>query len=156
MIPFTQSYFQTTPEALEEFEKKWNILFPEDYKTFLLQQNGGKPEVTIFPITNNPSGNKGIITDFFGINTYDSNDLNSVFETYKSTHRLPQSYFPIAQDPGGNLICLSYGGENVGKVFFWDHEGEYEEGEQPGYRNMYLIADTLPQFLDSLTRDNQK
>lgn len=64
--------------------------------------------------------------------------------------RVPAGFLPIARDPGGNLICLALEGENANKVFFWDHENEYEEGEEVGYKNTNLIASSFEEFLASL------
>jgi hypothetical protein len=64
---------------------------------------------------------------------------------------VPAGFLPLAVDPGGNLICLVISGTNTGKVYFWDHEEEVEEGQQPGYSNVYLIANSFNEFLNSLT-----
>ena len=69
------------------------------------------------------------------------------------TNRIPHNYLSIADDPFGNQICLAIKGENYGKVFFWDHEFEKDEGEPPDTSNMSFIADNFDEFLSTLFFD---
>ena len=57
---------------------------------------------------------------------------------------------PIADDPGGNAICLGMSGNERGKVYFWDHEMEADEGDEPTFENVYLVAESFASFLKSL------
>jgi len=36
--------------------------------------------------------------------------------------RIPEGVLPIADDAGGNQVCLDVAGEFPGSVWFWDHE----------------------------------
>jgi len=42
-------------------------------------------------------------------------------------------------------------------VYFWDHEDELDENGEfvQDYRNLYLIADSLQEFLDGLTTSEE-
>lgn len=40
--------------------------------------------------------------------------------TYRG--RIPDGVLPIADDAGGNQVCLAVAGEFPGSVWFWDHE----------------------------------
>ena len=67
--------------------------------------------------------------------------------------RIPKDTLAIASDPGDNLILMGVGDDNNGKIYFWVKDHEVEEGDTPGYDNICLLANSLPEFLDSLTAD---
>ena len=64
-----------------------------------------------------------------------------IFNMSMFEDRISRNFLVIGCDPGGNQICLSAAGEDSGKVYFWDHEDEVDEGEEPDYENVYLIAE---------------
>ncbi len=65
--------------------------------------------------------------------------------------RMPAELLPIGHDPGGNLICLAYRGEQRGTIYYWDHEMEAEEGEPATWDNLYPLAKSFTEFLNGLT-----
>lgn len=66
--------------------------------------------------------------------------------------RVPDPMVPIAHDPGGNLVCISVTGEDAGKVYFCDHEGEYANGQRNRTEsNVHLVADSFTEFITSLS-----
>jgi len=155
MISFNKINSPTNKDEIRKLEKKWRITLPEVYKKFLLQNNGGRVGEEVFPIQNNPSGDRAIIHSFFGLNLDNVYDLDSKLRVYKAGQRIPDNFIPIACDVGGNLVCISFKGEDEGKVYFWDHEDEYMEGEKVGYKNVYLVADNLEEFINSLRKDEE-
>ncbi|MES9765433.1 SMI1/KNR4 family protein, partial [Priestia megaterium] len=61
----------------------------------------------------------------------------------------PEEFLPIGKDPGGNVICVN----NDDHIYFWDHE---EETSQPNdLNNMYLLAENIYMFVDSLYEDEE-
>lgn len=54
-------------------------------------------------------------------------------------------FIPIADDSGGNQICLGLNKEFYGNIYFWIHD------EDPGdMKNMYFLADNFKEFIDKL------
>jgi hypothetical protein len=90
-----------------------------------------------------------MVDKFFGIHAGEYNRLLH-YARWRG-QRVPADLLPIGRDPGGNLICISITGPNQGKIYFWDHEEEVEEGQPPGYDNVYFVAGSLPALLASLT-----
>lgn len=133
---------------VERVECIGNVVFPSDYRKFLLAHNGGRPVPSAFPLfglDKNPYGN---VHYFFGIENNgddDSCDLLSIFEIMRD--RLPGNLIAIADDGCGDLICLSVSGEDVGAVVFWN---QHNVPETPDYSNVYFIANSFSDFLDSL------
>jgi hypothetical protein len=133
-------------EDVRAIEAQAGIRLPDEYKTFLLRYNGGRPRPSAFPIqglVNNPFG---VIQVFFGIDDpVESCNLDWNIKTLG--RRLPANLFPIACDDGGDIVCLSLSGDDVGSVLFWDC---YDEPDEPSYVNVYRIAESFPAFLAGL------
>jgi hypothetical protein len=134
-----KSYGTTSYEAIAQTELRLGIVFPMEYKQFLLSSNGGKPIPDVFDV---PGWTHvgGTVNRFLGIH-----------DVYFAK-RLPPGIIPIATESCGNLVCLGITGKRRGKIYFWDHEDEFDEhGEgRQDYGNVYLVADSLDKFLDKL------
>ena len=138
-------------QILKVLERYWELKLPDPYRNFLLLNNGGEPKTSYFSFKN---GNGGSDVRFFlGIYPDKDNDLLNHLKIYKG--RLPQNVFPIAYDSGGNLILISVKGPDRGKVYFWDHEMESGEGEEPDYSNLTLIADSFTEFIENLKDESE-
>lgn len=57
----------TTQAAIEDFERKHEIVLPQLYREFLLATNGGRPKNPVFPIRGMPLNPAGSIQFFFGV-----------------------------------------------------------------------------------------
>lgn len=148
MVEFTESGLPITEADLKQAEAEMNKTLPESYRRFLLQHNGGRPSQKYFPLTGDPRDTHGMLEWLFPIergNVYDLVTGNLFLDG-----RLPDHLVAIGADPGGNQICLSVAGDDLGKVYFWDHEDEVEEGETPDDHNVYLIANSFAEFLNGL------
>ncbi len=136
---------------LQRFERRLGLVLPEDYKAFLLLNNGGR--TTLYVLR---AGNVGpvIVNDFFGLDPGSPLDLDDNVLSYKG--RVPAGFLPFANDPGGNVFLLALADENRGSVFFWDHEREpQEEGlHWRDYPNLYSLSDSFTDFLGMLEHDD--
>lgn len=152
-LKFYKHFGQISEATVAAYEQRWGIKFPDSYRDFLLKINGGIPEKKFFSYKE--SKDDGSLIDvFFGIieeRRY-SLLLNHLV-TYDN--RVPLNMLPIADDPGGNLLLLSISGSDYGKVYFWDHEMEADEGETPDYRNLKLIADSFEEFINGLKSEGE-
>ncbi len=147
----TDSSEHLTANTIVKFEKNVGCLIPPSYRKFLLIHNGGKPNPCEFTIVGKNNSQDAIAVKYFlGIN-FPEKTLNLEYVLSAYYNRLPSNLFPIARDPGGNLICIATTGTNIGKVYFWEHEFEVEDGEIPSYENVYFIADSFEEFLSMLS-----
>ena len=75
--------------------------------------------------------------------------------------RMPEGFLPFADDGLGNQLCLCVHPTNYQKVYWWDHELEWDEAdyeEETGsamppaakYQNVYLVANSLTEFFKKL------
>jgi SMI1-KNR4 cell-wall len=140
-----------TDRKIKNAERQMGRSIPLAYRNFLLEHNGGHPDQSDFRMAGVRKGTTqiGTVKSFLGINLPEETlNLDYVLETFRD--RVPTNLFPIARDPGGNLILIAENGFDAGKVYFWDHERESDEGEPPTDRNLYLIANSFDEFLDKL------
>ena len=104
-------------EEISDFEHAGNILLPGDYKTYLLEVNGGEPSPNLI------SGSSIKIRVFLGMHNDDS--FSSIYDAISTyNERIPFNTFPIAKDYFGNLLIMSVHLQSHGGIYFWNHEGE--------------------------------
>lgn len=142
-----------TIENIQQIERQLNLVLPNEYKNFLIDYglSGFNKGYVYFPIYENcPGGDKGILDVFFGVYPDDPNDILDNYDCYNG--RMSPDLFPIAGDPGGNIICMSLNKNNMGAIYFWSHDDEVivEEGEEIDNSNLYLIANSFEEFINSL------
>lgn len=132
---------------LLNLESSLGVALPDDYRRFLLQHNGGRPYPKAFPLPNNPRDSHAFIERLFCVSTGNMYDIQKNADLMKG--RLPAELLPIAEDPGGNLICIAVLGENRGKIYFWEHEEEFID-QAPSFENIYFVANNFDDLLNSL------
>jgi len=138
----------TSRDAIARLEGELGLTLPAEYVEFLLDQNGGLPHDNIFAVGD---GNKSGVR-FFGVETgHDYDDLGKTARTFRA--RLPSGFLPIGDDPGRNLIAIAASGPDAGSIWFWDHELEADEDEEPTRDNMVRMTATLSEFIAGLTLD---
>jgi hypothetical protein len=137
---------------IERASQQIGKIFPSDYKNFLLNSNGGHPIKSNFPllIPINNNEHDGEIAWFNNIGNYESNNLINNFNTF--SNRIPNNLISIGCNSFGDQICLCVYGTDYGKVYFWDHENEAAAfgHEEPWMNNVYLIANSFADFINSL------
>ena len=128
-------------EALEikQFESEIGTNLNMEYKTFLLESNGGNPVRNVFSI---PNQGQDSIKMLYGLNSNSNNyDLRKQFLQFK--HENSGQFLPIAEDGFGNQICLGLFENCSGKIYFWDRD----IGEN------ILIADSFDGFIKKLVKN---
>jgi SMI1/KNR4 family protein SUKH-1 len=134
-------------DILKALEQYWGFGIPKDYREFLIKYNGGVPVPNCFSFKYDVEDGS-CIHSFFGIKKDENHNLLMNIQLYQE--RIPANFLPIGDDSFGNLILLSVKGSDRGKIYFWDHEREVAEGEEPDYSNLTLIADSFNEFINSL------
>jgi cell wall assembly regulator SMI1 len=148
-------YGATSPEAIAQFEARRGVLLPPEYKAFLLESNGGSPIPDVFEVPG-WHGRSNALNFFYGTHEAEKVDrLDWACDVYDE--RIPADLIPIAYDANGNNICIGWKGKRKGKIYFWDHEDELDENGESvqDYRNVFLVADSLQEFLDGLTTSEE-
>lgn len=88
---------------------------------------------------------------FYGLNvstTYGNLEKN--FESYRD--RIPDSFLPLGNDLGGNIICVGIIFPHIDTIYFWDHHDVLDRRglSKMDMSNMYWLADDIYEFLDKL------
>jgi hypothetical protein len=137
-------------DELSYFVKN-NIIIPDVYKKFLIEYNGGRPENSLIYFLENKNGT--ILSCIFGF----TKDRYCSLRRYNSTYagRIPRNTLAIADDVGGNVIVMSVSGDDYGKIYFWDHEMEFDQGVEPDYANLTLVADSFDEFINNLKSEDE-
>lgn len=146
-----------TRKNLCNLERQLGISFPEDYAAFMLKNNGGEAEEDwLFDFHDGvmEGDNTSVIRSFYKIYLHDDapsyDDFVKTCNTMWEEKTIGKDMVAIADDPGGNPICMCVSGENYGKVYFADHEFE---DTNTGYLFMSEIAPSFSAFLDKLYLD---
>lgn len=146
-------------KTLAEFERKHGFRLPTTYRAFLLQHNGGTPEPSTYCRKRSKEPSE-VCRYFYGLQSGRSYaEMEDALENCwgRDEARIPRRLLPIAEDPFGNLICLSLRGEDVGKVYFWHHEEELDQKRtKTGDVNdaaISLVADSFEAFLTQFAED---
>lgn len=76
------------------------------------------------------------IDSIYGLNN-DENKINDKIKFYKDI--LPVDLIPIADLPGGDLICIGMKGDKQNKIYIWFHEMNGE--------NVFLVSNSFGNFI---------
>lgn len=145
---------QPTEAVIQEFEKYWELVLPQDYKEFIKRYNGAKPENAAFLCNNcermitrflcilsNPNDNEygwydiDVIESQIGERLTANEDLMGV------------EVLPIAELFAGDYVCLDFReGKEKPTVCVWSHE---ESGEFDPVT--YEVANSFTEFLTLLS-----
>ena len=141
---------------IAEFENEVGTKFPEDYKNFMLESNGGTPKEDLlydFFDEVTEAENTSVIREFFSLFSDDSVKMSNLREIYKIMtyeETISTDMLPIADDPGGNIIGISLNKDDFGYVYFINHE--YDDLDT-GYLVKSKIAESFSNFIGALYLD---
>ncbi|MGE7902931.1 SMI1/KNR4 family protein [Peribacillus sp. NPDC094092] len=144
---FEYTYKKISVNELENFEKKFNLVLPEDFSRFLLSNNGGKAVNRRFQ-TEDRTITSSIIL-FFPLSNEIEENLESTFIKYNESRIVPKDFLPIGLDPANSLICLSLDREQKGKVYFCDMD-YFEEDNELRKEFIKPISGNFKEFMDNL------
>lgn len=112
--------------------------------------NGGVPEERRIP---EPSDIGIGVSGFFSLGDATSGDLSMTRALETWAGRYPDGYVPIARCEGSNLLLMATGDEHAGRVVYWDHDGEADDGEPARTDNLTPVADSFQALIEALTDD---
>ena len=115
-------------EEIQEVEHGLEISFPGDYREFVANHDGLRPQLNIFSVSG---------TNESGVNEFIP--LHRIRTECAFIENLGDARIPIAWAEGGNYVCLDVSSE--GGVFFWDHEEPDRDAK---------LADSFSHFIELL------
>jgi len=125
--------------VIGQIEKALNVSLPPDYKECIRFCHGGRPTKKVFSFFD---PDIGAMESCIGVLlSLSEDDDESVLETYARLSKyLPDNAVPIADDGGGDFVCLDFSAGERPTVGYWPH------GEQ----KLIPLANTFSEFLDLL------
>lgn len=135
---------------INSFEERNDLKLPQDY-LFYLKYYGNdyiKEYYRFIPQIKLPKIIKQTqfeIDSIYGLNN-DENGLDDKINCYRDI--LPVDLFPIADLPGGDLICMGKQGDKHNKIYIWFHE--------INGRNDFLVCNSFGEFIESFKKINEE
>jgi hypothetical protein len=130
--------------ALARFEKALGSTLPADYRHFLLEYNGGSPRPGTFAFVERGRRTESVVQFFLVVGPHKHYGFDKTLRNLRA-EGFPSDLLPIAEDPGGNFVCMALKGPDRGKLYFWDHEDPADDASR-----MPLVAESFTAFLAGL------
>ncbi|MBC2196402.1 SMI1/KNR4 family protein [Listeria booriae] len=132
-------------QEITRLEKDLYLNFPEDYKQFLMNKNGGVPEENYLSMVIPSNGEEIVLGALLGINEIDNFDLENWHKEYGD--ELMESSLIIGTEYGSGLFVLICEGDQEG-LYFWDNGQELEGSSDE--ENVYRLATSFSAFISGL------
>jgi SMI1 / KNR4 family (SUKH-1) len=146
-LEFESSFKPLLRKDIETFENNYGIVLSNNYKEFLLNNNGGKPVNRRFKTADGTVTSSVML--FLPISEETELNLESYYEKYCTNKIVPSNLIPIGLDPADSLICLTLG--NQEQVYFCDMD-YFEEDNELRSEYIKLISESFPTFIKNLFR----
>lgn len=140
-----KGYGNVKEEEILKLEDEIGFTLPNDYKEFLINFNGGVPEVKYSTFTLNELEENIGLQVLYGLDLEENLDLREWYEEYEDD--LLDDCLIIGHGIGFGFIVLVSSPE-VSGVYFWDNSFELDNSSED--ENIYKISDTFRQFIDEL------
>lgn len=127
-----------TAAEYEAFVGRTGMVPPEDYRAFILAQNGGLPVENVYVRKDGEIEHEFTVHQFYGIENGDLT-VGDILENFRLLER-PPHLFPFACDEGGNHYCFNMQ-DNASVVLL------YTDGSES---DTLPVASSFKQFLDNL------
>lgn len=135
------SWGESDELRVARLEAELGFALPDDYRSFLLRNNGGSFQEQVFFVAD--LGQDVMLDIFYAVSNPDR-VLTLSFWWKEHGEELQENALIIGTDPGGGMITYITTGEDKG-VYYWDHAHFFEESaEEEG--NTYFVADSFADF----------
>jgi hypothetical protein len=148
--PVLQDSYDPIEESdLAAFEVTIKARLPNDYRSFLLDHNGGGFPTQVATKFDYRDRSYAAVWVFYGLHTNDDSDLATSFQITSGGR--PSSFLPIGYDGSGGQICLSTNAHGFGSVWKVLQISEAHITDQASWSR---IGSNFAGFLDSLCYDS--
>ena len=140
-----KGYGNVKEEEIFKLEDEIGFTLPNDYKEFLINFNGGVPEVKYSTFKLNELEENIGLQVLYGLDLEENLNLREWYEEYEDD--LLDDCLIIGHGIGFGFIVLVNSLE-VSGVYFWDNSFELENSSED--ENIYKISDTFREFIEEL------
>jgi cell wall assembly regulator SMI1 len=138
-------FFEPSPATTEEIaavEAATGHRLPDDYRAFAQRFAGGWPNEGGFSFSDQKiSTFHACVGVFLNLK---ATDEYSILRVLESTEAFPHALIPVAEDGGGNHVCLDYRQSPDPTISFWHH------GRRGFTDEVSHICETFTAFVDML------
>lgn len=135
----------TSEETICAFERRVGFALPDDYRRFLLENNGAKANRQVFFVKE--LGQDVMLDVFFGV-THQLRSLTLDYWLQEYGDEIDEQSLLIGSDPGGRFLLYVTSGEEKG-VYYWDDSHFFPQSrEEEG--DTYFVAHSFAEFCESL------
>ena len=135
---------------IEDFEKNIGKKLPDDFKEFMLENNGGCPEEELFtqnfnminPETSEEITQSIDIAEFMSLN-----DIEFEYDEIIDTGDIPQGYLPFGYTSFDNLFLICLNQDNYGAIYYVNHDFF---DDSTGRFVISKICNSFSDFIESL------
>lgn len=133
VIEWQNAPADSLPEhILRGAEIMFGVTFPTDYRECVRVNHGGHPEPRNFTVRGAAGTWGSCLAVLLSLDWRRPENVWSALATLAVDGQLPDALFPIAEDGGGDFLCLDYrGGLATPPLVYWSHEVGGEEGVFP-------------------------
>ena len=144
-----------TESDLQQFENKYGVQFPEEYRQFLLKHGGGiacDDYVVTFKSTDPQDKGHGaeplaeiysVLSDSeFQRLSYAIDDYRRELKYTDEVYVKPKEFIPIANNSFGDYYCIGISEPVLGEIYMHIHDFSGVNGvdEDARFRNFFFIA----------------
>ena len=140
-----KGYGNVKEEEIFKLEDEIGFTLPNDYKEFLINFNGGVPEVKYSTFKLNELEENIGLQVLYGLDLEENLNLREWYEEYEDD--LLDDCLIIGHGIGFGFIVLVNSPE-VSGVYFWDNSFELENSSED--ENIYKISATFREFIEEL------
>ena len=132
------------------------VKLPEEYVEFIVNDNGGTPAPDMlydFYDEVSEQENTSVIRKFFSFYSDEKsarNNIKLICNVMRREKTIPFDMIPIADDPTGNVICISLSKNDYGAIYYLNHE--FEDSDT-GYLMKSKITNSFKEFIENLYPD---
>jgi cell wall assembly regulator SMI1 len=144
MLSFSGTAPPLTSADIADFEQRYAISLPSEFREHYLKFNGGQPDSYRFIDDNDALL---IVNEFLPIQHGPrSCTLEATLWRMKIDQPLlPENLVPFAVDPGGAFFCFSTCDKDCGQIYFVQMDGDPKLGS-----DSMCVASSLNEFLSKL------
>ena len=132
--------------TVSAFEQQIGFALPEDYRQFLINNNGGRVNDQMFFVKG--LGQAVLMHVLYGLTNTQSRGLTLGYWLAEHDDDIGEKELVIGHAPGGHQLLLVIGGDDKG-VYYWDHNNFFPQSADGG-GNTYFVANTFAEFINSL------
>lgn len=130
-------------------EQRVNGRLPDDYRQFLIENNGGRPEPNTIDVPGLAGGNSDIQVFFRIGGAVKTSELDWNLDVLSERlAKLPLGLLPIACDSGGSCYMLALQGHERGAVYYCDLQSVFADYD--AVPKLHFVASSFGEFLEQI------